>query len=147
LVSVVSGNALVDLAGLSVSLAASATYEIKGAVMYEAGTSGGIAFGISLPATKALGGSFIHAFVQSVGTSQNNTGAGVPHGVWSFSAFAGQTVFISVSVNTTNALRFMRFDGMINTSLGGTAQLMAKGSVAGSSLSVRSGFFRAFRLC
>jgi hypothetical protein len=145
-VSLLTGAALVDIAGLSLSMAASALYAIEGGVVFECGTSGGFAFGASLPALGAAG-SWLKMFMQSAAAGQGNTGAGNPVGYAAFSAAAaGQTAIVSVSVITVNIVRILEIRGMIATSAAGTMQLMAKGSVAGATISVRGGYLRGMRI-
>lgn len=144
--SVRSGNTLSLIDGLSISLAASGTYAIEGVVMWECGTSGGFAFGVSLPALGA-GGTWIRMQAPSIAPGQNQTiGAMVP-GYAAMSAVAAlTTAIVSVSVTAVNALRYLRIEGLINTSASGALGIMVKSSVAGASMSVRSGYIRAIRL-
>ena len=141
--SVVSAGTPVDLAGMSVSMAASALYQVQGAVMWEKGTSGGVAFGASLPALGAAG-TYLRAWAQSIAPSQNMTEIA---GYVAMSAVAaGNTMVVSVSATATNVLRYMKIEGMVATSAAGTMQLMARGSVAADSLSVRGGYLKAYRI-
>jgi hypothetical protein len=133
---------MTDIAGLSISVAAAAMYLIDAGVMYENAISGGYVFGASFPGI-AAGGSFIRMFTQSV-LGQNVIEAA---GVVAVGAQAGgNSQIILVSVTTINALRCMKTEAMIQTSAAGTIQLMARTSVAGSSMSVRGGYIRAYRL-
>jgi hypothetical protein len=142
-VSLLSAATLTDIASLSLSLAAGAMYKLEGGLIFECGTSGGFAFGISLPALAAAG-TYINMLVASAATQGF---AGQQGGRVALSAVAaGQTVVASVSIATVNVLRDLQINGMINTSAAGTLQLMAKTSVAGASMSVRGGYIRAFRL-
>ena len=144
--SVISAGTLVDIAGLSISCAAGAMYTIEGKVVWEKATSGGVAFGCSLPALAGTG-SYVTMMCMSGAASQNNNAAAAPFGFAVFSAIAaGQTAIVSVSVATVNVLRFTTIEGMVATSAAGSFQLMAKGSVAADSLSVRGGYLKAYRV-
>jgi hypothetical protein len=146
-VYVISANTLSNIPGLSASMAASTMYELEGAIMYECGTSGGFAFGMSLPALAAAG-SFVECFVAATIT-QATAGAATTYagGRVALSAIAaGATIITSVTVAAVNSMRFVKIHGMICTSAAGTAQVMAKTSVAGASMSVRGGYLRAYRI-
>jgi hypothetical protein len=53
---------------------------------------------------------------------------------------------VSVSTTTVNLLKYMNFEGIVCTSAAGTGRVMARTSVAGSSMSVRAGYVRAYKL-
>jgi hypothetical protein len=141
-----SGATLSNIAFLSLALSANGIYEIKGAINFECGTSGGFAFGLSLPALAAPG-SFVRMDCQSAAATQANTGAGIPYGFANFSAIAaGNTAVVSVSVATINVMRTVMIEGFLYVSANGTAQIMAKSSVAGASMSVRGGYIMSRKL-
>ena len=148
-VSVISAGSLVDIASLSVSVAGGgAIYKIDGAVAFEKATSGGCAFGISVPALGA-GGSYLYMAVEVLNQQAGAIGAAATYswGRVALSAVAAMnTAVVSASVLATNAIRFMHFEGMLAVSTAGTVQIMGKGSVAGDSMSVRGGYIRAYRL-
>jgi len=148
-VSVISAGALVDIASLSVSVAGGgAIYKIDGAVAFEKATSGGCAFGVSVPALGA-GGSYLYMAVEVLNQQAGAIGAVATYawGRVALSAVAAmQTAVVSASVLNIDALRFMHFEGMLAVSAAGTVQIMGKGSVAGDSMSVRGGYIRAYRI-
>jgi hypothetical protein len=145
--SVISGSGLVDIAGMSASLAASAGYIVKGAIMWEkTAVSGGMAFVISLPSLGAAG-SYIRMQTQSAANSEVQTGAGIPVGGGAFSAVAaGTRVTASVSAATLNVIRWMEITGFLNTSAAGTMQLMARTSAAAQDVTIRGGYLRLYRV-
>lgn len=145
--NLMSGNTLSDIASMGpISMAGSAVYQIEGALIWEAATSGGMAFGVSLPAL-APGGSYIKMQANSAAAGQNTAIGGIAPGFVVMSAVAaGRTAVISVSVATINQMKYLEITGMVATSVAGTMRLMAKTSVAGASMSVRSGFLRALRV-
>jgi hypothetical protein len=145
-VSVFSGNTLSNIEGLSLSMAASALYKVEGVVMFECGTSGGFAFGASLPALGAAG-SYLEFGMRSAANGQFGVAAGTNGGIVALSAVvAGQTILASISIATVNLIKHCYLRGMIATSAAGTMQLMGKTSVAGASMSVRGGYLQARRI-
>lgn len=146
-VYVISAATLSNVPGLSISMAASTMYQIEGALMYECGTSGGFAFGLSLPALAAAG-SYVEMWMAATITQATAGAAGTyAAGKVALSAVAaGNTAIVSASIGTLNQARFVKIQGMICTSAAGTAQLMAKSSVAGASMSVRGGYLKAYRI-
>jgi hypothetical protein len=147
-VSVLSATTLTNIVSLSLSFAASTMYQIEGAVMFEQGTSGGFAFGMSLPALAAAG-SWIEMWAANTMVQAGAVGAVAVQAagrVALSAAPAGQTVIVSVSTTTINVYKYMHIRGMVCTSAAGTGQVMAKTSVAGASLSVRAGYLKAYRL-
>jgi hypothetical protein len=144
----ISAATLVDITSLGFSTAAGGVYAVQAMLMWEAIVSGGYAFGLSMPAL-AAGGTYLHAFAMSAAAAQVMMAAGFPNGVVVMSAVAaGNTAVTSVSAITVNALRGFWMTGVIATSAGaaGSVHLMAKGSVAGSGLLIRSGFVKAYRI-
>jgi len=120
---------------------------IEGGVVFENATSGGFAFGVSVPAL-AAGGSYIEMFVAAT-VGQTTGGAAATYGLGrvALSAVAAsQTIVTSVSATTINTVKFMKFNGFLNVSANGSFQIMGKTSVAGASMSVRSGWIRAFKI-
>jgi hypothetical protein len=147
-VLVVSAATLTDIGSLIMSFEASTMYQIKGVVMFENATSGGFGFGLSLPALAAAG-SFVEMWVAN--TMQQSGAVGAvstqSQGRQTFSAVAaGNTTIVSVSTTTVNLLKYMNFEGIVCTSAAGTGRVMARTSVAGSSMSVRAGYVRAYKL-
>jgi hypothetical protein len=145
--STISGAALVDIAGMSASLAASAGYIVQGALMWQvSGVSGGMAFVMSLPSLGAAG-SYLKMQTQSAANAEVQTGAGIPFGHGAFSAVAaGTRVTASVSAPVLNVIRWMEITGYLNTSAAGTMQLMARTSAAGRDLVCRGGYIRLYRV-
>ena len=144
-IQTVSGSTLVNITSLSISVSAGGLYLIQGNIMQETSTSGGFAFGFSAPAL-AAGGSYMWMWMTSAGPGQQDAGGSV-HGYAALSAVvAGNTAVVSVSVATIQVLRPIAFQGMINASATGVVQIMARASVAGGEMLVRSGYIRALRL-
>ena len=149
--SLISGNALVDLASMSFSVASGGAYEVRGAIIYEKATSGGAAFGISVPALAAAG-SFMRMDAQASASREAQGsigGASVYAFGWQTWSAQGplNTAIVSVSVATVNVIRHVEIHGfLIIGAANGSVQIMARGSVAGDSLSVRGGYIRAVRV-
>ena len=123
-------------------------YHIQGGLLYECGTSGGFAFGVSLPALAAQG-SYVRIMAQASVNSQATAAgaAGFAIGYAALSAVAaGQTAIVSISVATINVMRHMTFEALLATSAAGSFQLMAKTSAAGASMSVRGGWIKGYKV-
>jgi hypothetical protein len=153
LASVISTATLTDIASMLVSLAAGATYDLRGFLMFEVSATGPVRFGYSAPALAAAG-SFIKMELGLSNVSQNVfvAGAGVSAiyavGYAALSAVAattGGTALVSVSI-LTSTLKGLQIDGMLNTSAAGTFRIMGGGSGVNAAISVRGGFLRAVRV-
>ena len=131
---------MADITSLGFSVIGGVIYRFDGGVLFECGTSGGFAFGISVPAL-AAGGSYVEMGMMSAATqgTANNTGR-VAFG----QVAALNTAVVSVSVATLNSLRFMHVKGFLQPSASGSVNIMAKTSVAGASMSVRSAWLQVW---
>ena len=142
--NVVSGTAPVDIASLSVAMGAGSRWIIEGGLMFECATSGGRAFGCSVPALAAQG-SYIRMHCNSAVPTQQN--AGDANAMLALSATAaGQTVIISISVATINTIMALQWEAFLAVSAAGSFQIMARGSVAGDSTSIRGGWIQGRQL-
>ncbi len=148
-VSVISGNALTDVIGLSLAVSAGGMYAVDGTVMFEKATSGGVAFGFSTPAPLATVGLWFD-FAVAVTIAQAAAIGAVAVYSWGrvvqSAVAANNTAVVSASVLAVNAIRYCQFRGMLGVSNTGTFQIMARGSVANDSLSVLGGYIRAYKL-
>lgn len=145
--SVISGTALADIASMVISCAAGGVYQIEGMLCFEKATSGGAAFGCSVPALAAAGSYIQMQAAASIAQAGVAGASAMALGRVALSAVAASnTAVVSVSVATINAIRGVNIEGMLAVSAAGTFRMMARGSVAGDSLSVRGGFLRAYRV-
>lgn len=135
----VSAATLTNIPSLSVSVAAGGMYLIDAMVAWDAATSGGFAFGISVPPLAVLGGGF-KATGTSAAINPNRSAIALSIGVTVL------TQLVSVSATVVSQQQFFACDGFVNVSAAGTVQLMARTSVAGSGMRIRSGYIRAYRL-
>jgi len=136
----ISAATLTNLPSMSVSCAAGGVYEVNGWVAYEALTSGGFLFGVSLPALGQLGANFRAEMTSAIG------GIHSAQFIAMSAVAAGQTAITSVSIPVLNSRRVTRFEGMIHASAAGTAHFMMRASVAASGLLIKGAFLHAYRI-
>jgi hypothetical protein len=140
----VSAATLTDIPSMSVSLAAGGVYEIRGDIVFEVLTSGGMAFGFSAPALGEYGCNMTFSAVSAGGAQ---TGGAKSAGFVAMSAVAaGQTAVASISAATLNSRRRCEIDGFIHCSTAGTFQLMARASVVASGLLIKGAVLTAHRI-
>jgi hypothetical protein len=133
-VSLITGAANVNIAGLSLSMAASALYAVDGMLLWQ-GSLGVVGFGVSLPALGAAG-SFIRMVVDS----------DPPNAVVLSAIAAGtQTDITTHNVGTGNVIRSLKIEGLVATSAAGTMQIVGRAS-ANKTLSSRGGYLRGKRI-
>jgi hypothetical protein len=134
-----------NLSGMSISLAAGGYYEYWGHVWYTCSTSGGAAFGLSVPALTRHHG----IAIGDVSTAATSIPA---NHIWSYNHTSSTSGSVIFSVGLASGaggtgVRGMQFKGMLIVSTAGTLQVALKTSAAAPIVTVLEGsFVRAFRL-